>query len=61
MKTPYEYKEKSDNRVSMFYITERLYELSKIKSDTELRKQIDDFRNECVYNLGINALHNYTN
>jgi hypothetical protein len=69
MKTPYEYKEsfitttkeKSDNRVSMFYIVERLSELSEIESDKKLREQIDEFRNECIYNLGVNALHNHNN
>ena len=61
METLFEYKEKPDNRVCMLYIADRLLELSKIKSNEKLRDRLDDFRTECVYNLGINALHNYTN
>jgi hypothetical protein len=52
---------KQDNRISLFYITERLSELTKIKSDKELRIKLDKFKLECVHNLGINALHNYNN
>ena len=52
---------KQDNRICLFYITERLSELTKIKSNKELRIKLDKFKLECVHNLGINALHNYNN
>jgi len=48
-----------DNRICLFYITKRLSELTEIKSDKELRKKLEEFKNECVHNLGINALHNH--
>jgi len=50
-----------DNRVCLFYITEQLTDLTEIKSDKELRKQLEKFKNECVHNLGINALHDHNN
>jgi len=50
-----------DNRVCLFYIADRLKDLSEIKSDKELRKEVDKFKTECIYNLGINALHDHNN
>ncbi len=50
-----------DNRVCMYYITDKLQRLSEIKSDKELRKEVEEFREEMIYNLGINALHNHNN
>ena len=41
---------KQDNRISLFYITERLSELTKIKSNKELRIKLDKFKLECVHN-----------
>ena len=50
-----------DDRICLFYITEQLTDLTEIKSDKELRKKLEEFKNECVHNLGINALHNNNN
>ena len=50
-----------DNRVCMYYITDKLQRLSEVKSDKELRKEVDKFKTECIYNLGINALHDHNN
>jgi len=48
-----------DNRVCMYYITNKLQRLSEVKSDKELRKEVEEFREEMIYNLGINSLHNH--
>ena len=48
-----------DNRVCMYYITNKLQHLSEVKSDKELRKEVEEFREEMIYNLGINSLHNH--
>ena len=48
-----------DNRVCMYYITNKLQRLSEVKSDKELRKEVEEFREEIIYNLGINSLHNH--
>ena len=52
---------KQDNRICLFYVTEELTDLTEIKSDKELRKKLEEFKNECVHNLGIDALHNHNN
>ena len=49
---------KIDNRVCLFYVTDRLMELSEVK-DKDLRKYIVQFKDECLRNLGVNALHMY--
>jgi|TARA_R100001530_G_scaffold1945_1_gene3350 hypothetical protein len=51
----------SDDRICLFYIADTLKDLSEIKSDKELRKKVDEFKRECIYNLGVNALHNHNN
>ena len=48
-----------DNRVCMYYITNKLQRLSEVKSDKELRKEVEEFREEMTYNLGINSMHNH--
>jgi len=50
----------NDNRICLFYITDRLTELSEIK-DKDLRKYVEEFKDECLRNLGVNALHDYNN
>ena len=49
---------KMDNRVCLFYIADRLTELSEVK-DKDLRKYIVKFKDECLHNLGVNALHDH--
>ena len=51
---------KIDNRVCLFYIADRLTELSDVK-DKDLRKYVVEFREECLRNLGVNALHDHNN
>ena len=48
-----------DNRVCIYYITNKLQRLSEVKLDKELRKEVEEFREEMIYNLGINSLHNH--
>ncbi len=49
-----------DNRVCLFYIADRLMELAEVK-DKDLRKYVVEFREECLRNLGVNALHDHNN
>ena len=51
--------EKQDNRVCMFYITERLSDILKIKDGKKAHKEIYEFYQEMIHNLGVNALHNH--
>ena len=50
-----------DNRICLYYVTERLIDLTKIKTEKELKIKLYKFKDECVHNLGINALHNHNN
>ena len=64
---------KQDNRICLFYVTQRLMDLTKIAekrkkvytsaaNETHLiEKSLKEFERECIYNLGINALHNHNN
>jgi hypothetical protein len=45
-----------DNRVCMFYVVERLNDILK---DKHLKKSLEGFKRECLYNLGVNAFHNH--
>ena len=49
-----------DNRVCLFYIADRLMELAEVK-DKDLRKYVVEFREECLRNLGVNAVHDHNN
>ena len=51
---------KMDNRVCLFYVAVRLKELSEVK-DKDLRKYVVEFKDECLHNLGVNALHDHNN
>ncbi len=53
--------EQQDNRVCMFYITERLNDILEIKDGKKAYKEIYEFYQEMVHNLGVNALHNHYN
>ena len=49
-----------DNRICLFYIVERLTDIiDDSKSNKETIKTLKEFKNECVYNLGINSIHNH--
>ena len=50
-----------DNRICLFYVTEQLMDLIKIKTEKELRIKLYKFKDQCVHNLGIDALHNHNN
>lgn len=43
-----------DNKVCMHYVVDRL-EGCLNESEEKLRKALEDFRRECIYNLGVNA------
>ena len=46
-----------DQRVDLFYVADRLKGiLEDSKTDTHLRIQLEEFKEECVHNIGINAL-----
>ena len=48
-----------DNRVCMFYITDRLSDILKQKDEKKTHKELSAFYEEMIYNLGVNSLHNH--
>ena len=46
-----------DQRVDLFYVADRLKGiLNDSKTDSHLRFQLEEFKDECVMNIGVNAL-----
>ena len=49
-----------DNTVDLFYVANKLVEILKV-DDKELRKEVEEFREEIFHNIGANALHDHNN
>ena len=46
-----------DQRVCLFYVTDRIKTiLTASKTEEQLRNSLDEFKDECVHSIGINAL-----
>ena len=50
-----------DNRVCLFYVANKLFKISRISDRRKMETAIEEFKRECIYNLGIDALHNHNN
>jgi|2_EtaG_2_1085320.scaffolds.fasta_scaffold319434_2 hypothetical protein len=46
-----------DNRVCLFYVANKLIKISEISDRRKMETAIEEFKRECIYNLGINAVH----
>ena len=49
-------KQAVDQRVCLFYVADRVKGILECKTDTKLRDQLEEFKDECVHSIGINAL-----
>ena len=49
-----------DNRVDIFYIANRLVEILQV-DNKDLRKEVDEFREEIFHNIGANAVFERNN
>ena len=50
-------KQAVEQRVCLFYVADRVKGiLEDSKTDAQLRDQLEEFKDECVHNIGINAL-----
>ena len=49
-----------DNRICSFYVTDRLLEILELEDTNQkkLLKLLNEFKDEMIHNLGVNALHN---
>ena len=45
-----------DQRVCLFYVADRVKGILECKTDAKLRDELAEFKDECVYNIGTNAL-----
>ena len=46
-----------EQRICLFYVADRVKGiLEDSKTDAQLRDQLEEFKDECVHNIGINAL-----
>jgi len=49
-------KQAVDQRVCLFYVADRVKGILECKTDAKLRDQLEEFKDECVHNIGTNAL-----
>ena len=51
---------KQENYICSFYVTDRLIEILELEDTNQkkLLKLLNEFKDEMIHNLGINALHN---
>ena len=49
-----------DNRVDLFYVANKLVEILEV-DDKELRKEVEEFKQEIFHNIVANAVHDYNN
>ena len=52
---------KIDNRVCLFYVADKLIEITNISDRRKMEIAIEEFKDECLRNLGVNALHDHNN
>jgi hypothetical protein len=50
-------KQAVEQRICLFYVANKVKGiLEDSKTDAQLRDQLEEFKNECVHNIGVNAL-----
>ena len=49
-----------DNTVDLFYVANKLVEILEV-NDKELRKEVEEFKQEIFHNIGANAVHDHNN
>jgi len=49
-----------DNRVDIFYVANRLVELLEV-DDKDLRREVEEFKQEIFHNIGANAVFERNN
>ena len=49
----------NDNRVDLTYVADRLMRITEISDRRKMETAIEEFKEEMIYNLGINSMHNH--
>ena len=45
-----------DQRIDLFYVADRLRGILEYKKEDEVRGLLQEFEDECIHNIGMNAL-----
>ena len=45
-----------DDRISIFYVADRIYDFENIKDHKKLQKEITEFKEELLQNIGIDVM-----
>ena len=45
-----------DDRICIFYVADRIYDLEQIKDHKKLQKEITEFKEELLHNIGIDVM-----
>ena len=51
--------EKIDNKVDLTYVAERLMRITEISDRRKMEKAIEEFKEECLRNIGVNVVNEY--
>ena len=49
----------NDNRVDLIYVADRLMRITEISDRRKMEKAIEEFKEECLRNIGINTVNEY--
>ena len=51
--------DKIDNKVDLTYVAERLMRITEISDRRKMETAIEDFKEECLRNIGVNVVNEY--
>ena len=51
--------DKIDNKVDLTYVAERLMRITEISDRRKMEKAIEEFKEECLRNIGVNTVNEY--
>ena len=51
----------NDNRVDLIYVAGKLMRITEISDRRKMEKAIEEFKEECLRNIGVNAVNEYYN
>ena len=52
---------KIDNREDLTYVADKQMRITEISDRRKMEKAIEEFKEECLRNIGVNAVHDYNN
>ena len=52
---------KIDNRVDLTYVADKLMRITEISDRRKMEKAIEEFKEECLRNIGVNVVNDYNN